>query len=329
MAAFTSISTGSERILKSIVVILIVLFSKNVGADASSWLMRIDSAADEVSFSGTFVHIYDGKVDAMKVARRVIKKGIIQEHLRSLNGPPTEVIRDMDGVWYYAPDQGVVQDYQHTYQRGFPAILAGDFQNLELHYRFVEGADIRIANRPAHQIDIIPNDAYRYGYHLWADHATGLLLRSDLIDQQGEIIEQYLFIDVEIGKDITDEQLAAVSNKDKLQLFGDNTPATTAVEYSDWKLTQIPDGYTLSKHIRRISMDDRWFEHMVYTDGLSSVSVFIKEIQEGESETSGLSRMGGVHAYRKRLRDCRITVMGEVPAKTVEHLAQGLKYIKE
>ncbi len=125
----------------------------------------------------------------------------------------------------------------------------------------------------------MPNDAYRYGYSLWADNLTGLLLRSDLINQQGGIIEQYLFVEVEIGKDITDMQLAAVSDNDKLQLLGDKIPVATPVKFSDWQLMKIPDGYTLSKHIRRISpINGREVEHLVYTDGLSSVSIFIKEI---------------------------------------------------
>ena len=113
----------------------------------------------------------------------------------------------------------------------------------------------------------------------------------------------------------------------KLQLFGNNTPITASVDSSDWLLTQMPDGYTLSKHIRRMSpMNAGEVEHLVYTDGLSSVSVFIKEIREGQSKMSGLSRMGAVHAYRKTLNNHRITVMGEVPAETVEYLALGVEY---
>ncbi len=307
--------------------LLIAFLSENVAADALTWLMKINSAAAEVSFSGTFVYIHDGEIEAMEVVRRV-KDGMMQERLYSLNGAPREIIRGMDKVWCYIPDQNVVvYDYRQISQSGFPKTLPSDFEQLKRNYRFVEGSDGRIADRPVQQINVIPNDAYRYGYSLWADSTTGLLLRSDLINQQDEILEQYLFIDVEIGGDITDEQLVAVSDKDELQLFGNNTPITASADSSDWLLTQMPDGYTLSKHIRRMSpMDAGEVEHLVYTDGLSSVSVFIKEIREGQSEMSGLSRMGAVHAYRKTLNNHRITVMGEVPAETVEYFARGVEY---
>ena len=318
-----TMSSFSARLLA----FLLALLSAEVVADATDWLMRINSAAAEVNFAGTFVYIHDGEIEAMEVARRV-KDGMMQERLYSLNGAPREVIRGMDKVWCYIPDQNVVMyDYRQISQSGFPKILPGDFEQLERNYHFVEGADGRIADRPAHQIKVIPNDAYRYGYSLWADRDTGLLLRSDLINQRDEILEQYLFINVDIGGDITDEQLVAVSDKDEFQLFGNNTPITAAADFSDWRLTQMPDGYTLSKHIRRMSpMDAGEVEHLVYTDGLSSVSVFIKAIRAGQSEMSGLSRMGAVHAYRKTLNNHRITVMGEVPAETVEYLAHGVEY---
>ncbi len=133
---------------KLIIFLLMVLLSKNVTAGATDWLMKINSAAADVNFSGTFVYIHDGKVDVMEVARRVTKGGMIQEHLRSLNGPSREIVRDMDDVWYYIPNQHtVVHDYRQTPWRGFSKILASDFQQLKRLYRFVEGEDMRIANR--------------------------------------------------------------------------------------------------------------------------------------------------------------------------------------
>lgn len=296
-------------------------------ADASEWLMRINKAALVENFSGTFVYIHDGKIESMEVARR-IKEGVMQERLYSLNGAPREVIRGMDKVWCYIPDQNVVvHDYRQVSQSGFPKILPGDLDQLKQNYHFVEGVDERIANRKAHQIEVKPNDSYRYGYSLWVDYETGLLLRSNLIDGEGIIVEQYMFINIDIGGTISDSQLAAVTKKDDLQLFGNSTPNSSPAESSHWKVSQAPDGYELIKHIRRMSpMDSSKVEHLVFTDGLSTVSVFIKEANENQSAMTGLSRMGAVHAYRTTLENHRITVMGEVPAETVEYLAQNIRY---
>ena len=304
-----------------------LLLSIQVQADSSEWLMKINKAAAETNFSGTFVYLHDGKIEAMEVARR-IDDGLMQERLYSLNGEPREVIRGMDKVWCYIPDQNVVvHDYRQASQSGFPRILPGDIDQLRKHYRFSEGKVQRIANRMAQQISVVPKDNFRYGYGLWADVDTGLLLRSDLVDADGNIIEQYLFVEVQIGGEISDQQLAPVSSTEELQLFGNNTPLSAPATSSEWIIEKLPDGYTLSKHILRMSpMDSGEVEHMVFTDGLSTVSVFIKKAHAGQSDMSGLSRMGAVHAYRKTVGNHRITVMGEVPADTVEYLATGVAY---
>ena len=308
-------------------IVLISGLSSQVQADSSDWLMKINKAAAETSFSGTFVYFHDGKIEAMEVARR-IDNGLMQERLYSLNGEPREVIRGMDKVWCYIPDQNVVvHDYRQASRSGFPRILPGDIDQLQKHYSFSEGKVKRIANRMAQQILVVPNDRFRYGYNLWADVDTGLLLRSDLVDSRSNIIEQYLFVEVEIGGEISDQQLAPVSKAEKLQLFGNTTPLSAPAKSSEWLVAKLPAGYTLSKHIRRLSpMDSGEVEHMVFTDGLSTVSVFIKKAHAGQSDMNGLSRMGAVHAYRITVGNHRITVMGEVPADTVEYLAAGVAY---
>ncbi len=308
--------------------LLIGLLSTSAAADeAADWLMKISAAAAKVNFSGTFVYVHDGQIEAMEVARRINQDGSMQERLYALNGAPREVIRGMDKVWCYIPDQNVVvHSYRQTSNNGFPGILPGDFAQLRRNYHFVEGVDGRIADREAHQIKVIADDSYRYGYSLWADKQTGLLLRSDLINKDNEIVEQYTFINIEIGGIITDQQLAAKSDQEALQLFGPGTDLPVSADSSDWQVTRIPDGYSLIKHIKRMSpTDGDEVEHRVYADGLSTVSVFIKKAKPGQSHKNGLSRMGAVHAFGKAVNNHRITVMGEVPADTVEFLAMGVR----
>ena len=305
--------------------IMLGFISANAQADPSEWLMKINDAAVNTNFSGTFIYIHDGEVEAMEVTRK-ITDDLMQERLYALNGEPREIIRDQDKVWCYIPDKNVVvHDYRQVSESGFPRILPGDLTKLKLHYHFEEGDTKRIADRAAKQIKVIPNDSFRYGYSLWADMDTGLLLRSDLLNQDNEIVEQYLFVDVEINGEIDDAMLQPVSNTEELQLFGNTIPMPTPTEPSKWSVTDLPDGYELNKHIRRMSpMGNGESEHLVFTDGLSTVSVFIKKANENQSELTGLSRMGAVHAYRTKVSDHRITVMGEVPAGTVKLLAEGV-----
>jgi len=308
-------------------VLYLVSLSNSAGAPAD-WLMKINKAAAEVNFAGTFIYVHAGQVEAMDIARRVDSGGM-QERLYALNGEAREVIRDRNRVWCYIPDQNVgVHDYRQMSESGFPRILPGDFAELSKNYQFLDGQDARIAGRIAHQINVVPNDNYRYGYALWADTESGLLLRSDLVDREQKIIEQYMFVNIDIDGEISDEQLAAVSNKDQLEWFGNSKPPiSTPADSSDWLINQVPQGYRLSKRIRRMSPTEAGeVEHLVYTDGLSTLSVFIKEAREGQSGMKGLSRMGAVNAYRDTINNHRVTVMGEVPARTVEFVAGGITY---
>ena len=316
-----------RHFLQFYLLILVLSATRMASADPAEWLMKINKAASEVNFAGAFVYIHDGKIEAMEVARR-IKDGMMQERLYSLNGSPREVIRGMDQVWCFIPDANVVvHDHRQMSESGFPRILPSDFDQLQQNYDFTEGSYMRIANRMAHQINVVPKDAYRYGYSLWADMETGLLLRSDLVNQDDEIVEQYLFITIEIGGEISDEHLQPVSDMIVLELFSNTMPKSDSVVATSWRVRDVPSGYSLSKHFKRMSpMESGEVEHMVFTDGLSTVSVFIKEAHEGQSEISGISRMGAVHAFRKTVQNYRVTVMGEVPAETVEMLAQAVEH---
>lgn len=326
------------RWLKSLVIGLVVvltpaglLAAEGTSPDsdqATEWLMKINKAAEEISFSGSFVYIHDNRVEAMEVARRVSDEAM-QERLYALSGEAREIIRDMDRVWCYIPDKNVgVHDYRQITESGFPNMLPRDLPSLMQHYRFETGATARIANRMAQQIRILPVDQFRYGYHLWADTRTGLLLRSDLIGSKQDIVEQYLFVQIEIGQDIMDSELAPVTRKDKLVWYGMDQPQrSTEVGKSQWQINNPPAGFSLTRHIQRMTpMEGQEEEHFVFTDGLSTVSIFIKRAGEGQSSMEGLSRMGAIHAYRTTVEDHRITVMGEVPAATVEYMAQNISY---
>lgn len=309
------------------VVLALSVASGYASDEPTDWLMRINRAAKNLSFAGNFVYLHNNQVEAMQVVRRV-KNGNMQERLYALNGDAREVVRDQHRVWCYIPDKNIgVYDYRQISESGFPNILPGDLSALQLHYVFEHGGQARIANRLAKQIKVAPKDKFRYGYHLWADKETGLLLRSDLVDRQGNIVEQYLFVNIDIGIEIKDAELEASTAKAQLVWYGADRPnLSPQISSVKWQLDNPPAGYRLSRHIRRMTPMAMQEEHLVFTDGLSTVSVFIKKAQRGQSDMKGLSRMGAVHAYRHSIAGHLITVMGEVPAETVKQLAQQVRF---
>jgi sigma-E factor negative regulatory protein RseB len=162
-----------------------------------------------------------------------------------------------------------------------------------------------------------PKDNFRYGYRLWADNDSGLLLRADLIDPDGRMIERFLFTHVRIGGPIPAAALEPASPGEGLVWY--RSPAAAANSEMPWIATRLPPGFRLSAQMTRQSAPDRVpTDHLVYTDGLATVSVFIdKQPQNTDAATTGTSRMGAVHAFGTQVEDYQVTAVGEVPAVTV------------
>ncbi len=297
-------------------------------ASVTDWLMRMTTAANDLSYRGTFVYVHDNQIETMRVAR-MAEADSVRERLYSLNGSAREIIRDQEQVWCYLPDQQMgVHQYRQTSDNTFPRILPRDIADLEANYRLEMRRQERIADRMAQEIRISPRDTFRYGYALWVDAETGLLLRADLLDIDGMSIEQYMFTDIEVGPEIDEGDLRAVTPEQDLVWIGDrNDEPPPGPARLEWAVGRVPDGFMLTRQIQRLSpMRKQPVEHLVYSDGLAAVSVFI-ERRAGLKKTpmQGLSRMGAVHAFATVIDDYQVTVVGEVPADTVDMMGMSVR----
>ena len=153
-------------------------------------LKRMNHAASNLDFDGVFIHVNGNRIETLRVIRK-IQDGKVLERLYSLNGNPREVIRDAEKVWCFMPEKKMGHvGMRADKQTGFPGFMASNLDDLEQNYILSSGVFERVADRNAVRIQILPRDAYRYGYEMWADRETGLLLKSVLIDQQKNTIEQ-------------------------------------------------------------------------------------------------------------------------------------------
>lgn len=313
-----------------------LLCSAGAAADAHKWLTRINDAAVNLNYEGVFVYGYESSLETMRVVHQVGEDGVIRERVYALNGAPREIIRDAERVWCYAPEQKIgVHEYRQAQKQNFPNILPPSLEHVHENYRLKSGRTSRVADRKAQQILIVPRDEYRYGYSLWADEETGLLLKATIVDGDGKPVEQYMFTQVDIGVSIPDDALLPLTPKENLQWFGvggqgDETPYADLDE-PGWSVGQLPDGFSVSRRIRRFSpVRNSMMEQYVYSDGLAAVSVFIEMMDEGSSpRIEGLSRMGAVHAFGHSQDGYHITVVGEVPSATVDLIGMSVTRVSQ
>lgn len=294
--------------------------------ESHDWLLKIDRAARTLSYEGVFIYRHGDMLETMRIVHNV-DNGKVRERLVSLNGAQREITRtDREVRCYLTAENPLVFERA---DRRFPSILPDRVGELHEHYDVQLGKTSRVAGHPAQAITIKPKDSYRYGYHLWADIKSGLLLRADLVDDKNKIIEQFMFTQLtHLGSASTaDEKSHERRNKDR--------SASTTMKPT-WAIERLPPGFKLSMYsVRQISTKPFQVEHLVYSDGWAVVSVFIERLQDkvpqGGSAKWPLSnrhdRLGAVHTYARVSDRHRITVVGEVPAATIDMMGQSAKFL--
>lgn len=309
--------------------LLILTPTAHAADDARVWLMKMNQAAHTLNYSGSFVYQHGDHLESMRILRKV-QGGLERERLLSLNGAAREVIRTNQEVRCYLPDENtVVVEHRRAEARSFPSLLPQSLRNLDKNYAIALGRTARVVDRDAQEVTISPRDSYRYGYQLWADKETGLLLKASLVDDKGKMIEQFMFTSVELGRSMPDSAFEPRdAGKDYVWYREDKESAAPASTSKEWEVKRLPPGFTLSMHMTRMIPNRKApVEHMIYSDGLAVVSVFVEKLeneQSASSDASDVMHIGAVHARGLNIGTHQVTVVGEVPVITVDLIGESI-----
>lgn len=294
--------------------------------DPIAWLGRIASAGQRLDYTGTFIYQSGQNFETSRITHIVDASGE-HERLEVLDGSPREVIRTNNEVRCVLPDQKTVIIDRGGSQRTFPARLPASFAGIAENYRVSKGDVGRVAGLESQLIVLEPRDDLRYGHMLWADMTSGLLLKARMVDANGQIIEQFTFTDVRIGGPIDPEALKPRYSNDGdwrvINAHGDQLQ----VDDSEWVLAAALPGYTLKSVVRRpLGRERGEILHLVYSDGLAAISVFIEPVDQ-DSGATGLGPLasGPINIYKRSVDDHLITVLGEVPLSAVQRLGDGME----
>ena len=294
--------------------------------DVRTWLKKMHAAAQRLDYEGVFVYQHGTQLEAMRIVHKA-EKGMVRERLISLNGAPREIVRNEREVLCYLPDaNSVVVEHRKTDDKSFPAIMPERLAELGGYYTMQLGRTERVAGRPAQPLGIQPRDGFRYGYRLWADHETGLLLKADLMDGKGKVLEQFMFTQIQVGA-VPASALQPDNPGKGMTWYREGDAASSAAPGGKpWTAAHLPKGFKLTRQVwRMVPMRQKKVEHLVYSDGLATVSVFVEQIDPNTKPgMEGLSNMGAVHAYVMRADGHQVTTVGEVPAETVTLIAKSV-----
>ena len=294
--------------------------------DASSWIARMNSAVEELSYRGVFVHMQGGTAETLLIVH-ANNGGQVSERIMSLDGAGREIIRDGDEVRCILPDSETVLLENDRSASPLIAALPSYSDALAANYDFkLHTRTARVADRRTQIVSIMPKDELRYGYRLWLDAETAMPLKSQLVDESGNTVEQVLFTRIEIADSIAESELEPTINTEGFTLF--RPPTTTRQEQDKISLVpkNLPRGFSLSAAMKGPIAGSRYpVDHLVYSDGLATVSVFVEDPKSSPEIASGFSRLGSANAYSLSIDGRQVTAVGEVPRQTVESIAKSLR----
>ncbi len=306
--------------------------------DPREWLQKMNQALATRNYDGTFFHLSEGRVETMRIVHRV-RAGRVIERLQSLDGSGREFVRNNGELTCYLPDQHTVLVEPRPDRGPFLGSLPQFGAGVNEFYRIESLPATRVLGRAVRVIAVNPKDQFRFGYRLWLDESTAMPLKTQLCDSRGQVIEQIFFARLDMPENIPDSELAPAVHTDGMRWVRQGPSHDSASPaLSAFRASELPPGFRLTvAGAQTIGGASVPASHLVYSDGLATVSVFVEAPQSAPAGTDaasnagiepplqGLARVGSGFAYSTVIQGHQVTAVGEVPAQTVEFIAHSVK----
>lgn len=286
-------------------------------------LDRMSTAVQTTNYEGTVLRISDGHAEALKVIHTVAD-GVIREKVIAQEGNGLEIIRNGNEVHCILPEQQSVLVEEWNDQSTLFSTLPSSNLRFGNEYDVKIAGKQRVAGREAMQIAIKPHDEFRYEHRVWLDTETGFPLQTQVIGADGAPLEQIKFADIRLDPEIGAAALTSTYSTENFKWYNQPKRQVARVVDNRWQNASLPLGFRLvSSQAEIMPGSDKVVTHLLYSDGLASVSVFIAA--HADERMSKRSRAGASNSYSTVVGEHRITAVGEVPAATVERIATSME----
>jgi len=296
------------------------------------WLKRVHEASRRRAYVGTFVVSAGGHMASARIWH--VCDGEQQvERVESLTGVPRSTFRRNDQVMTYLPQSKVVISEKRESLGLFPNLILSADSGIAQSYRIQPAGQERVAGVQADVVQLQAQDRLRFGYRVWTEKKTGLVVKLQTLDSAGRVLEQAAFSELQLDAPVSMSKLTQMMNK--TQGYEIETPALvkTSATAEGWAFKSVVSGFNpVSCHNRVVSVQagtpSASILQCVFSDGLASVSLFIEGFDERRHAQPSAQAMGATHTLTRRLGEWWLTAVGEVPALTLVIFAQGLERIR-
>lgn len=294
----------------------------------SEWLLRMHEASRRRAYIGTLVVSSGGSMASARVWH-VCDGEQQMERVESLTGSPRSTFRRNDEVVTFSPLSRVAVAEKREALGLFPHLLKTVDAAIEQHYSASPQGSDRVAGFEADIVQLTPRDSLRFGYRIWSEKRTGLVVKLQTLDGQGRVLEQVAFSELQLDAPVSMDKLSRMMGNTEGYKVESPALVKTTPAAEGWRLAQEVPGFRAMSCYRRPSASGVDAVQWVFSDGLASVSVFIEAYDPRHHGQEGLQALGATHALVRRVMaggtSWWLTLVGEVPAQTLQAFSQGLE----
>lgn len=323
------LSTGVAAQTGSSSVAPTVVDGKVADRSVNDWLMRMHEASRRRAYVGTFVVSAGGNLSSARIWH-VCDGQQQMERVESLTGAPRSTFRHNDLVLTFLSESRVVVAEKRESLAQFPNLLQSNEASIGQFYLVKVAGTGRVAGFQADVLELRPKDNLRFGYRVWTEKKTGLVVKLQTLDAEGQVLEQAAFSELQLDAPVSMVSLTQMMAKtDGYQVEKPEIVKTIAAG-EGWALkTTVPGFKSVSCYKRAIGVTPearhentlQW----IFSDGLASVSLFVENFDPRRHGHPGTLALGATHTLTRRIGDWWLTAVGEVPAQTLHAFAHSLE----
>ena len=290
--------------------------------DSLQALNKMSQAMSDLNYEVAFVQTSPTNMDSFRY-RHIKQEQKVYAQLVTLDGEQQEIIQRDNLVSYFQPGSQAFTINSGYIVDALPAVIRTDFNKLNQYYDFIKLGKDRIAGRFVDTIRIVPKDDFRYQYLVFLDEENGLLLRGDMLDREGKLLDQFRVVTLYI-----DDRLRGLTdylNKVSVPLLLNESKQESSLAVN-WKTDWLPQGFDLVRQNQDV-MDGEVVENALFSDGLFTFTLYVNKA-DSTAATENTWKQGAYTIYSEVMGDKEITFIGQLPIAAAKRIVQGVTFLK-
>jgi sigma-E factor negative regulatory protein RseB len=277
-------------------------------------------ASQSLNYELSFVSINKQGVESLRYRHARLNHQALAQLLQ-MDGPRREVVQRGNEISYFEPGLDPFTLNGDYIVDSLPSLVYTDFKRLAPYYDFISVGRTRIADRLCEVIRVVARDGTRYSYIVWLDSETKLPMRVDLLDRDGETLEQFRVVAFNVSEQVS-SNMQTLSTASLPPLL--SVPVGDKINFN-WLPSWLPQGFVEVAGSRRtLPTIETPVESRLYSDGLFSFSVNVNRASANSSEQ--VLRTGRRTVSTSVRDNAEITIVGELPPQTAKRVADSIKF---